>query len=73
MRTMCDDLRGKHAIVTGASRGIGFAIASTLVRQGADVTLMSRNEALLGEQAATLTEKRRGKVQAIALDIAQPR
>jgi short-subunit dehydrogenase len=44
-----DMLRGKHAVVTGASRGIGAAIASTLARQGADVTLMSRNEARLRE------------------------
>ena len=65
-------LRGKHAVVTGASRGIGAAIASTLARRGADVTLMSRNEARLREQAATLTKAFNGKAQAIAIDIAQP-
>lgn len=65
-------LRGKHAVVTGASRGIGAAIASTLARLGADVTLMSRNESLLREQAATLTKTFNGKAQAIAVDIAQP-
>jgi 3-hydroxybutyrate dehydrogenase len=65
-------LRGKHAVVTGASRGIGAAIASTLARHGADVTLMSRNEARLRDLAATLTEAFNGKVQAIAIDITQP-
>ena len=34
-------LRGKHAVITGASRGIGAAIALDLARRGADVTLMS--------------------------------
>lgn len=65
-------LRGKHAVVTGASRGIGAAIAATLARLGADVTLMSRNEARLREQAAMLTKTYNGKAQAVAVDIAQP-
>jgi NAD(P)-dependent dehydrogenase (short-subunit alcohol dehydrogenase family) len=65
-------LRGKHAVVTGASRGIGLAIASTLARHGADVTLMSRNETHLREQAATLTKIFSDRVQAIAVDIAKP-
>jgi 3-hydroxybutyrate dehydrogenase len=67
-----DLLRGKHAIVTGASRGIGAAIASVLARHGADLTLMSRNELRLGEQAAALTKSFNGKAQAIAMDITQP-
>ena len=65
-------LRGKHAVVTGASRGIGLSIASTLARHGADVTLMSRNETHLREQAATLTKIFSDRVQAIAVDIAKP-
>ncbi len=64
-------LRGKHAVVTGASRGIGAAIASALARRGADVTLMSRNEARLREQAATLKKAFNGKAQAVAVDLAQ--
>jgi NAD(P)-dependent dehydrogenase (short-subunit alcohol dehydrogenase family) len=65
-------LRGKHAVVTGASRGIGAAIASTLARHGADLTLMSRNEAKLSELAATLAKDFNVKAQAIAVDLAQP-
>jgi NAD(P)-dependent dehydrogenase (short-subunit alcohol dehydrogenase family) len=65
-------LRGRHAIVTGASRGIGAAIASTLARLGANVTLMSRDEARLRERAAALTKSLNIKAQAIAVDIAQP-
>jgi NAD(P)-dependent dehydrogenase (short-subunit alcohol dehydrogenase family) len=45
-------LTGKHAVVTGASRGIGLAIARVLLDQGARVTLMARDPAAL-ESAAT--------------------
>jgi NAD(P)-dependent dehydrogenase (short-subunit alcohol dehydrogenase family) len=65
-------LRGKHAVVTGASRGIGAAIAAALARRGADVTLMSRNESRLAEQAAALMKTFNAKTQAIAMDIARP-
>lgn len=65
-------LRGKHAVITGASRGIGAAIALDLARRGADVTLMSRSESRLAEQAAALTKTCNGKAQAVAVDIAQP-
>lgn len=37
----------RHALVTGASRGIGLAVARRLLAQGARVTLMGRSEASL--------------------------
>ncbi len=42
-------LRGKIAIVTGASRGIGREIALLFAREGADLAVTARNEALLKE------------------------
>ncbi len=47
-------LRGKHAVVTGAGRGIGACIAARLAAAGCRVTLMGRNKALLQCSAATL-------------------
>jgi 3-oxoacyl-[acyl-carrier protein] reductase len=41
------DLSGKHALVCGASQGIGLATAWALAELGADVTLLARREALL--------------------------
>jgi NAD(P)-dependent dehydrogenase (short-subunit alcohol dehydrogenase family) len=52
---MTADFMGKAALVTGASRGIGYAIAAELARGGAAVTIMSRKAddiAAAGEQLA---------------------
>jgi NAD(P)-dependent dehydrogenase (short-subunit alcohol dehydrogenase family) len=49
-----DTLTGKHAVVTGASRGIGLTIARALLAQGARVTLMARDAAALEAAAAGL-------------------
>lgn len=46
------DLTGKVAIVTGASRGIGQAIAETLAKAGAKVVLSSRKQESLDQVAA---------------------
>ena len=47
-------LAGQHALVTGATRGIGASIAATLARLGADVTLVGRERALLDENAGEI-------------------
>jgi NAD(P)-dependent dehydrogenase (short-subunit alcohol dehydrogenase family) len=47
-------LAGKHALVTGGGRGIGAAIATALVGQGAVVTLLGRDRVGLEEQARSL-------------------
>lgn len=41
------DLRGKTALITGASRGIGFAIASALAKEGVNIAVNSRSAANL--------------------------
>ena len=50
-------LTGKTAIVTGASRGIGRAIAVEFARSGADVALVGRDVAALEETAAACAKR----------------
>ncbi|HVN43868.1 MAG TPA: SDR family NAD(P)-dependent oxidoreductase [Steroidobacteraceae bacterium] len=48
-------LSGKHALITGGSRGIGAAIARALLHSGARVTVLGRNRERLAAAAATLS------------------
>lgn len=59
------DLSGKTAIVTGASRGIGEAIARRLAEHGANVAVSSRNIETCEEVAASINEAA-GRKAAIA-------
>ena len=49
---------GRVAIVTGASRGIGLAIAAQLVREGAKVCITARKVDALAEAAATIGDEK---------------
>jgi 3-oxoacyl-[acyl-carrier protein] reductase len=64
-------MHGKVAVVTGASRGIGRAIAVDLARAGADLALFGRDTAALEETANAVREARReAKVSQHACDVA---
>src|SRR5580692_10999555 len=62
-------LQGRIALVTGASQGIGRAVALELARAGATVAVAARNEAKLAEVVAEI-EAAGGKAAAFALDVA---
>ncbi|HTC35973.1 MAG TPA: SDR family oxidoreductase [Bryobacteraceae bacterium] len=50
-----DFLGGKTAVVTGATRGIGYAIAEALLRVGATVAICGRTESSVSEAVSRLT------------------
>ncbi len=68
---MSFELEGKTALVTGASRGIGEAVARRLAAQGARVILAARSEDRLRELAAELSEAG-AEAQVLTLDLARP-
>ena len=53
-------LQGKHAIVTGGSRGIGKAIARELAREGVDVAIVARNMGISRRRRGSWEPKRTG-------------
>lgn len=61
-------LAGQVAIITGAGRGIGAAIARTLARQGATAVLCGRTRASLDASAKTITEAG-GKAEVMVCDV----
>lgn len=62
-------LNGKVSVVTGASRGIGRAIAVALAAQGASVVLAARDEGKLAEGVREI-EAAGGKAMPIVMDVA---
>ena len=67
---MTELLKGKVAVVTGASRGIGQAAAVTLAQAGAAVVVTSRTEPELAELAARI-ERMGGQALAVSADLTQ--
>ena len=55
-------LKGKHAIVTGGSQGIGKAIARVLATEGTDVAIVARRKEPLEAAARELSGETGGRV-----------
>ncbi len=60
-------LKGRRALVMGASSGLGYAIAEQLVKEGARVAICSRSEERIREAA-----KKMGASLAVAADLTKP-
>ncbi len=62
-------LSGKHALIFGASKGIGVATAKMMAMAGADVTLCARNEDSLVKIVSEISEFATGKISHAVIDL----
>jgi NAD(P)-dependent dehydrogenase (short-subunit alcohol dehydrogenase family) len=62
------ELTGRRALVTGGSRGIGFAIARALAAEGVDVALVARGQEALEEAASRIAQESGRRAIAVSAD-----
>jgi NAD(P)-dependent dehydrogenase (short-subunit alcohol dehydrogenase family) len=65
-------LVGKQALVTGSTSGIGYAIATALLREGADVIVNGRSQATVDAAIASLAEATGRAPRGFAADMSTP-
>jgi 3-oxoacyl-[acyl-carrier protein] reductase len=65
-------LKGKRALVTGASRGLGFATALGLASEGVRVAINSRNPESSANAAQTIQEQTGLQVTSLPGDVTDP-
>src|SRR5271155_5134329 len=65
-------LSGKVAMVAGASRGLGYAVARTLAAEGALVSMSSRDADAISAAAQRIQKETGGTVLAVAADVQSP-
>jgi NAD(P)-dependent dehydrogenase (short-subunit alcohol dehydrogenase family) len=63
-------LRGRVALVTGGSRGIGLSVATRFAESGADVAIFARGREALDRAATTIGSAANARILAIAGDVA---
>jgi hypothetical protein len=64
-------LKGRTAVITGASKGIGFAVARGLAAEGCSVHLVARSQATLEAAAVKIRSEHKVAVGVHALDLAR--
>lgn len=63
------NLKGKRALVLAASRGLGYACALGLAREGCDIVICSRDEARINEAAEKIRDETGARVEAIVSNV----
>ncbi len=63
------NLQGKTALITGGSKGIGYGIAESLVKEGMNVAITSRHREGVHEAAVALNKIGRGKAIGLVSDV----
>lgn len=66
------DLTGKRALVLAASRGLGFATAIGLAREGASLVICSRDETRIRDAAERIRTATGARVEAVTADVSSP-
>lgn len=64
-------LNGRTALITGASKGLGLAMATQFAASGANVAILARRQHVLDEAKGQIEKTARGKVAAIACDVSK--
>jgi 3-oxoacyl-[acyl-carrier protein] reductase len=64
-------LSGRAAIVTGGSKGIGFAVATRFAASGADVAIVARTAEQLKEAVAAIEKSTQARVIGVAADVSK--
>lgn len=62
-------LKGRVAMVAGASKGLGFAIARVLAQEGASVSMVSRDSGAIGAAAQRIREAGEGTAFGFTADV----
>lgn len=62
-------IRGRHALVCGGSKGLGYAAAESLAREGVNLTLVARTPEALADVAAQIRTEHRVAVGTVAADV----
>lgn len=65
------ELKGKNVIITGASRGIGKAIALRLAREGANVVIAARDQETLNSAVAEIKKQASSKIIGVSTDVSR--
>jgi 3-oxoacyl-[acyl-carrier protein] reductase len=64
-------LTGRSAVITGASKGLGLAMATQFATSGADVAILARRPQVLEEAKAQIGKTARGRVIAVPCDVSK--